>query len=99
MVGQQQVNAWMLTVDLSDSDFGDDRVCTSVEGGYGYGPYRECTQAGSDAVVTFDIGSGIGEGENYRVCGYTPGDLLEAIFQSCSRYTHGSGDEWVDVTV
>jgi hypothetical protein len=98
LLGQQQVYAWMLTVDLSDSDFGDDRVCASVEGGYGYGPYRLCTQAGRDAEVTFDIGDGIGEGENYRVCGYTPGDLLEIILQSCNRYTHESGDALVHVS-
>jgi hypothetical protein len=41
--------AWELTVNLSGSDFGDDEVCANVEGGYGYGPYYECTNAGSDA--------------------------------------------------
>ena len=49
-------------------------------------------------IMTFDIGDGIGDGENYRVCGYTPGDLLDIIFQSCDRYTHGYDDEWVSVS-
>jgi hypothetical protein len=93
---QQQVYAWQLTVDVSDSDFGDDRACASVEGGYGYGPDRLCTQAGRNAEVTFNIGDGIGEGENYIVCGYS--DILEYLIPSCDHFSHGSGDEWVSAS-
>jgi hypothetical protein len=98
VVLEEQAWAWQLTVDLSDSDFGDDRVCASVEGGFGYGPYQLCTQAGRDAAVAFNIGDGIGEGESYRVCGWSGGNPLEYIFQPCERFTHGSGDEWVSVS-
>lgn len=96
MILVEEALAWQLTVDLSDSDFGDDRVCASVEGGYGYGPYRKCTQAGPNADVTFNIGGGIGEGERYHVCGYS--DILEYFIPSCKYFTHGGGDEWVPIS-
>jgi hypothetical protein len=83
--------AWQLTVDLSNSDFGDDRVCANVEGGYGYGPYYECTSAGSDAEVTFNIGNAIEAGENVEVCGYSSG-LLDDILQGCESFV-ATGDD------
>jgi hypothetical protein len=66
--GQQQAWAWTLGVDLSNSAFGSDKVCASVEGGYGYGPVSMCTKAGRNAQVTFNIEDSIGQGENYQVC-------------------------------
>ena len=90
------VYAWELTVNLSGSDFGDDRVCASLEGGYGYGPTSQCTQAGSNADVTFNVGDRIEQGENYEVCGYS--GVMEAIFGECRTFTHGSGDESVSIS-
>jgi len=88
--------AWELTVDLSASDFGDDEVCANVEGGYGYGPYYDCTNAGSDAEVTFNIGNGIEAGENVRVCGYSSG-FLDDILQGCESFTATGEDVEISV--
>lgn len=90
-----EAQAWQLEVDLSGSDFGDDRVCAKLTGGYGYGPISECTQAGPNAQVTFNIGNNIVEGENHEVCGYS--GILEAIF-NCARGTHYGGDEQVSIS-
>ena len=95
VVGSPAVFAWDLHVDLSTSNFGDDRVCASLEGGYGYGPVQECTRAGSDASVTFDVGDRIDSRENYVVCGYS--GILERIFGACDNFTHGEGDEWIGI--
>ena len=93
----QQAWAWDLTVDLSASTFGSDQVCASVEGGYGYGPVRECTNPGRSAQVTFNLGNSIEEGENYHVCAW--GGLASAIFKNCEYFSHGSGDESVSMNV
>jgi hypothetical protein len=94
---QQHVWGWELRVELSDSTFGSDQVCASVEGGYGYGPVNRCTNPGRDAAVVFNLGDRIEEDENYHVCAW--GGLLSALFSNCEYFLHGSGDETVRMSV
>ena len=97
MLDGQQAWAWELTVDLSESTFGSDRVCASVEGGYGYGPVNQCTNPGGNAQVTFNLGESIGQGERYHVCAW--GGVVSSIFSNCEYFSHGSGDESVSMHV
>jgi hypothetical protein len=87
------VYAWRLTVDLSQSSFGDDQVCASVEGGYGYGPVNQCTNAGRNAQVTFNIGNRIEAGENYEVCAWS--GVVGAIFSNCENDTADGDDKFL----
>jgi len=69
---QQQVQAWELTMDLSNSgDFGDNTVCGSVRGQYGW--YDSlCTDNGPSASISFDIpDDSIPVGSSYVVCSWS----------------------------
>jgi hypothetical protein len=90
---QQQVFAWNLSVDLTQSTFGSDEVCVSIKRAFGY--YREsCTEASPYASVSFNIPEdAVPDGYNYRVCVW--GGALSGVFKNCQMYSHGSGDEGV----
>jgi hypothetical protein len=92
MVGQQLVQAWMLTIDLSEAgDFGDDRVCGSVRGQYGYYDYL-CTDNGPYAEISFDIPNAkIPVDSRYVVCSWS-NSLGSTFFKDCNTYKHGDHD-------
>jgi hypothetical protein len=82
------VLAWELEVDLSNSSFGSDSVCASVEGYYGYGPVRRCTKPGPNAEVSFNVPD---DETSYEVC--TWGGIASAIFSNCNRYDNPSATD------
>lgn len=88
----QQAYAWMLTIDLSQAgDFGDDRVCGSVRGQYGYYDYL-CTDNGPSASVSFDIPvDKIPVDSRYIVCSWS-NSFASTMFKDCSTYRHGDHD-------
>ena len=87
-VGQQQAYAWMLKIDLSEAgDFGDDKVCGSVRGQYGYYDYL-CTDNGPSAEVSFDIPDDeIPASSDYSVCSWS-NSLVSGVFRDCARFEH-----------
>lgn len=96
-VVHQQVYAWNLDFDLTDSTFGSDRVCAEIHGPYGYERYR-CTDASPYASVSFNVPEDeVPEGYNYQVCVW--GGLLSFVLKNCQMFPHGSGDEWVQLSV
>ncbi|MGH9975417.1 MAG: hypothetical protein ACRD8Z_06225 [Nitrososphaeraceae archaeon] len=90
--------AWELEVELSDSSFGSERVCASVEGQYGFGPINRCTESGPGADVSFSVPEDeVPPGYSYKVCVW--GGVISALISNCQMFTHGSGDESVSLRV
>jgi nitrate reductase NapE component len=92
-MGQQQVYAWMLRIDLSEAgDFGDDRVCGSIRGQYGYSDYL-CTDNGPSAEISFDIPDDkIPIGSDYTVCSWS-NSLASNVFRDCTRFEHNTNGD------
>ena len=96
-MGQQQVYAWMLTIDLSDAgDFGDESVCASVAGRYGY--YDSlCTDNSPSASVIFEIPDDeIPVDTNYRACSWSS-SIASNVFRDCNRFNHNDS-EYVELS-